>query len=461
MNYALSCLLFISSVSTFAQNVPNSGFENWETEDFYAIDKWVSYGKPSRTTDAVSGQYAINLKNYVNSEGQYNSSSIYNVDWQGGGVNKFPYNGDPLSMVFEAKYELYAGDSAEFVSGFYEKGIWIGDAEIKVTGSSNGAYVKYAVPIRWYTSSRTPDSVYIGMKSTTTELAEGPGHIIIDDFRFENIGNRTVEVLNHDFENWTNKGVSFPTGWMPIDLVAFREWGGFLRNPSVMAHPTPFRGESCLAISNFVSWNDDGDGEGFCFTGDTLADAWRPAFAIDKKYTYLQGYYLLENGGNDTAEITLNVFRLGSYLGEGKIKFSGNSDGWQFFNIPLTYWADLIPDSATIRIVSSTNQASNSPNTVFYIDELSFVNELNNTLSVSENLKYAYTIYPNPFGNKLNITSKAGTYTIQNNIGSILAKGELSEGNTILNTSNLPINLYILTIQETNNSQWQTKLIKQ
>ena len=459
MKYTLAISLCILSISTFAQNVPNGGFENWETEDFYVVDDWVSYGKPSRTTEAVSGQYAIQLKNFINSGVKYIPSSIYNIDWQNGGVDKFPYDGDPLSMVFEAKYELYAGDSAELVSGFYEKGIWIGDAAIKVTGSSNGAYVKYAVPIRWYTSSRTPDSVYIGMKSTTTELAEGPGTIIIDDFRFENIGNRTVEVVNHDFENWTNKGVSYPTDWMPIDLVAFREWGGFLRNPSVMAHPTPFRGESCLAISNFVSWNDDG--EGFCFTGDTTADAWRPAFAIDKKYTYLQGYYLLENGGDDTAEITLNVFRLGSYLGEGKIKFSGTSDGWQFFNIPLTYWADLVPDSATIRLVSSTNQANNSPNTVFYIDELSFVNELNNTLSVSENLKSEHTIYPNPFGNKLNITSKAGTYTIQNNLGSTIAQGKLSEGHTTINTSNLPANLYILYIQETNNNQWQTKLIKQ
>jgi|TARA_B110000914_G_C15259832_1_gene352483 hypothetical protein len=81
-------------------------------------------------------------------------------------------------------------------------------------------------------------------------------------------------------------------------------------------------------------------------------------------------------------------------------------------------------------------------------------------LSIQENT-LAYSIFPNPFGNKLNITSKAGTYTIQNNLGSTIAQGKLSEGHTTINTSNLPANLYILYIQETNNNQWQTKLIKQ
>lgn len=458
MKYAIALILAVHSIFSMAQNVPNGGFENWGTEDYYVVDDWVSYGKPSRATTSVSGQYAITLPNFLTSGGTYNSSSIYNINWTEAGINKFPYNGDPLSMVFNAKYDLAEGDSAHINSSFYEKGRYIGEVEIKIYGSSAGQFLKYAVPITWY-SSRTPDSVYIGMRSISHQgNANGEGFITIDDFHYENIGDRTVEVLNHDFENWTNKGVRYPVGWMPIDLVAFREWGGFLRNPSVAAHQAPYRGASCLAIGNFISWNDNG--EGFCFTGDTTPDAWRPAFPINQKYKYLQGYYSLNNGGNDTAEITLNVFKLGNYLGEGKIKFAGNSDEWQFFSIPLTYWADQIPDSATIRLVSTINASNNSPNTVFYVDELAFVNELSNTLATSQNNMMGNAVYPNPFGNTLNITSKAGTYSIQNYLGSTIAQGLLNEGITDISTTDLPPNIYIITIKETDHNQWQTKVIK-
>jgi hypothetical protein len=458
MKTLLTYLSISVLLSSFAQNVPNGGFDIWETEDSYAIDSWVSYGKPGRTADAKSGMYALTLENFANSDGDYIPSSIYNVDWQGGGVDKFPYDGDPLSMVFEASYSLYTGDSAEFVSGFYEKGVWIGDASIKITGSSDGEYLKYAVPIRWYTTSRTPDSVYIGMKSTTTELAEGPGHITIDDFRFENIGQRTVEIENYNFENWTSKGVTYPTGWMSLDLVAFREWGGFLRNPSVVQNTTAYRGASCLAIQNFQNWDDIG--EGFCFTGDTIADGYRPAFPLDQKYKFLQGYYRLENGANDSAEIAFNVFLLGDYLGEGKLRLGGTQDEWAYFSTPVTYYADFTPDSATIRIASSVNTTDNQLNTTLYLDDLRFVNEQKNTVTVNTPQLGENTVYPNPFNNILSISSTGGPYTITDLTGKIIASGILTPGTEIINTSLLSKGLYFINTTNTN-QQCQQKIIKQ
>jgi hypothetical protein len=440
-----------------AQNIPNGGFEIWETEDYFAVDSWVSYGKPIRTSDAKSDKYAITLGNFKNSENEHVPSSIYNVDWQGGGLNKFPYDGDPLSMVFETKYDLYTGDSAEFVSGFYEKGIWIGDAILKVTGSSDGEYLKYSVPIRWHTTSRTPDSVYIGMKSSTTDLAKGEGHINIYDFRFENIGSRTVEIENYDFENWSNKGVQYPIHWMPIDLIAFQEWGGFLPNPSIVENNLAFRGSSCLAIHNFENWNEVG--KGFCFTGDTLADAWRPSFPIDEKYKYLQGYYRLENGASDSAEIAFNLFLLGSYLGEGSLRLVDTRDEWTYFSIPVIYYADLIPDSATIRITSSVNTANNNANTALYLDELSFVQELSNTVSVYTPQLSDHSVYPIPFNDKLRLRSTGDTYSITELSGKTVAAGSLTPGLNTINTSLLPKGIYFITTTNIN-QQWQQKIIK-
>lgn len=459
MRFIILHISILFGITVLAQNVPNGGFEAWEIEDFYVANDWVSYGKPQRTEDANVGLYAIELFNFANSEGNYVGSSIYNVDWQGGGVDKFPYDGDPLSMVFDAKYDLAAGDSAEFTSGFYEKGIWIGDARIKVTGNSGGTFLTYSVPIRWYTTSRTPDSVYIGMTSLSQEgNANGPGSIIIDDFRFENIGNRTVEINNYDFEEWTNEGVHYPTGWMPIDLLAFKEWGGFLLNPSVVQNTQPFRGTNCLAIHNFNSWNSD-VGEGACFTGDTSSDAWRPQFPINEKYKYLQGYYKLENGGDDTAEISFNVFKLGNYLGEGKIRLGGNSNGWAFFSIPVTYYADFVPDSATIRLVSSINQADNSPNTTLFVDELKFVNTIENKVSVANLERDELKIFPNPFESKLTLIAEGGSFVIADLLGRKVKQGSISSKSIQIDLTSLPSGIYTITLTN-NEQQWQKKIIK-
>jgi hypothetical protein len=454
---ALTLLIF-GTVVSFAQNVPNGGFEDWETEDYFVLEDWVSYGKPEQTTDVMVGDYALKLVNYPNGN-QYLTSSIYNINWTQDGVNKFPYNGDPLSVVFYAKYDLAAGDSAIINTVFYEKGRYSGYIDLRITGTSNGDFIKYSVPITWFTS-RTPDSVYIGMKSLSQgDLANGAGYIIIDDFHFENIGKRTVDVLNHDFEKWTNNGVPYPKSWMPIDLVAFREWGGFLRNPLVLKSTPPFRGECCLAIQNFISWNDNG--EGGCFTGDTVTHAWRPAFPIAKKYAFLQGYYKLEQGGTDTAEIAFNVFKIGQYLGEGSIKLNQDKTDWTYFSIPVTYYADLIPDSATIRLNSSINTRNNSSTTTLYLDELAFVMEQDNRASLSNLKENSTYVFPNPFNNELVLTGQITSYSILTIPGNIVQEGTLRNGTIHINTQDISPGLYILTAQDINQNQWQQKILKQ
>lgn len=452
-------VLLLTIHSSTAQNVPNGDFENWETENHYVLDDWVSYGRPQQSTDAASGSFALKLTNWLSADGAYYSSSIYNVDWQNGGIDKFPYEGNPLSMVFEAKYALHPGDSADFVSGFYEKGIWIGEARIKVTGTSNNNYETYSVPITWYTSSRTPDSVFVGVRTLShSDRASGPGFIILDDFRYENIGDRTQEIVNHDFENWSNKGVRYPKGWLPIDLLSYREWGGFLLNKSVVQNTQPFRDESCLAIQNFQSWNEE-IGKGLCFTGDTSPHAWSPSFPIDQKYTYLQGYYRLENGDNDTAEISLNVFREGNYLGEGKLLLGGNQPQWTFFSIPIRYYTDAQPDSATIRLRSSLESDVGHPSTVFYIDNLELVNELKNTVGTDKTGHLPIAVYPNPATSYIHIESADGICTLTDMQGKVLVSEALQAKHKI-NITNLSTGIYKLTIINKDKQVWHKKIIK-
>jgi hypothetical protein len=457
----LFILIFVTFTAiAYAQNVPNGGFEEWQIEDYYVLQDWVSYGKPERTIDAKVGDYALKLVNFANSSNQYVSSSIYNINWTQNGVNKFPYSGDPLSLVFYAKYDLALGDSAHIQSTFYEKGRFSGYVDFKIWGNSNGEFLKYSVPITWFTS-RTPDSVYIGMKSISSlqQYAHGNGYLTIDDFHYENIGKRTADVLNHDFELWVNQGVEYPKGWMPIDLLAYNDWGGFLRNPSVVSHSLPFRGTNCLAIHNFVSWSDIG--EGFCFTGDTATHSYRPAFAVADRYAYLQGYYKLDQGGNDTAEISFNMFRQGQYQGEGKIRLYEARSDWTYFSIPITYYNNLSPDSATIRLLSSINQNNNSSNTVLYLDELAFVMTPDNRATIADLGSLPKAAYPNPFMSELVIHGDLENYQIRDLIGNKVAEGSLTNGVHRIDTEHIASGIYILITLDRYQKIWQQKIIKQ
>lgn len=442
-----------------SQNVPNGGFETWDKEDHFLLDEWITYGMAERTTDASSKEYALKLHNYKNAAGNFVSSSLFNVDWQNGSVDKFPYNGDPLSMVFDTKHILAQGDTGYVFAGFYEKGQYIGQANISLNGSTGDDYVSYSVPIVWYSFSRTPDSVFIGIQSDLKNDTKGQGFIIIDDFRFENIGQRTVEVNNYDFENWTNLGVVYPNKWMSIDLVSFRDWGAFLRNPSVVETEQPFRGTNSLRIQNFESWT--APDAGFCFTGSTTEESWRPSFPVDKKYKYLQGYYKYNNGGGDTAEVSLNMFIAGNYLADGTIRFVTATDKWQFFSIPINYYLDLKPDSATIRMFSATDGSSKSVTTVFQVDELKFVDELNNTIGIKNEQANELAVYPNPFTNSIDFMSDGGTFLILNSNGQLIQKGSLTTGKNNIQLNSYESGLYFLKIQDNNHKQWQQKIIKQ
>jgi hypothetical protein len=246
---------------------------------------------------------------------------------------------------------------------------------------------------------------------------------------------------------------------MPIDLLAFRYWGGFLRNPSVWRSSESFRGEYALAIHNFTSWEDNG--EGFCATGSTSDQAWRPAFALDQKYKYLQGYYKLEQGDNDTAEIAFNIFGAQNYVGEGRFRTSTPTNTWTYFSIPVNYYSEISPDSATMRLVSSINTTNNSQNTTLFIDDLSFVMETDNRVSISLPLTIPFRVFPNPFKDNLTIAGNSIKYNLTNLMGTVMCSSLDFHPKHIIETSTLAAGVYILTIIDNNQKQWQQKIIKQ
>lgn len=74
MEVLLTYLSLFTLMVNIAQHIPNVKFNTWETEDNYAVDSWISYNKPIRTSDAKGGKFPVNLEHF---EDDYLLTSIY------------------------------------------------------------------------------------------------------------------------------------------------------------------------------------------------------------------------------------------------------------------------------------------------------------------------------------------------------------------------------------------------
>ena len=133
----------------------------------------------------------------------------------------------------------------------------------------------------------------------------------------------------------------------------------------------------------------------------------------------------------------------------------------EFFSIPVNYYLDLKPDSATIRMFSAIDGSSKSVTTVFQVDELEFVDELNNTVGIKNGQPNELAVHPNPFINSINFMSIGGTFSILNSNGQLIQHGSLTTGKDNIQLDSYESGLYFLKIQDNNHKQWQKKIIKQ
>ncbi|MGB0850686.1 MAG: T9SS type A sorting domain-containing protein [Bacteroidia bacterium] len=398
----LSLCLFALS---YSQNIPNGDFEQWEVREHQTLDDWYSYTSTvERTTDSKSGKYAIKLRNIYsktsNGSKGYVSNHVYNNEAEYDG---FAMSGDPLSVVFWSKHDLALGDTARLYMVFRDKGAYKGKIDFRMTGSTNDKFVKYNVPISW-NSARTPDSAWIYIYSKVRSKIAGDGYIIFDDIHFEKIGERMPDFTNHDFENYHNIGVHFPSGWRSIDLRTYDNYGTFYTKRSVFksSESEVFQGKHSIKIGNYMSGSNIRTG--YCFFGTEDNDYYTPAFAFKDTFKYLQGYYRYEADAQDTGRINVRTYAAGNSRSNNNFYFPPTEE-WTFFSVPLTYNDNRTPDSAAVIAYSTFKNSDRGEKTALYLDNLSMVLEPTPfNLSVTEKHLDA-NVYPNPCKKTLHINS--------------------------------------------------------
>lgn len=260
-----------------------------------------------------------------------------------------------------------------------------------------------------------------------------------------------AQLLNMDFENWDSTGVGYP---LPDNWVIGQGTGQF----GIYKDNNPQNGAYAMTLSRWYYYTFD----------DAVQSAPAPF-----KPAELSGYYRYtdnqivqgeEEPYNDTAHVYVFATKWNvqsqqrDTLGQGSLDLHG-AENWTFFNCPIYYTGNGLPDSVTI-LLAPTERHLNSPNglclastdgycSFFTVDNLSLSETVT---SVSDKPADRFKLYPNPASDELYVGAtnnfKTYGYFIYDAMGKRVGSGNLGTENRRVDITGLPSGLYTLTIYE-------------
>lgn len=429
--------------------------------DHYKLDWWhSSIRNVKRTNQAIDGRFGLMLYNTVDTTPQGWSGWAQSIDHKNlDQFNGFPYTDGPLSLVFWNKHNLSEGDTAEISAVFKENGKLIGQVKFRFFGDSKMEYVKYSVPITWYYNTRTPDSVWLYMRSCTDDTVDGDGYVIFDDLHFEFAGNRTTEIPNASFETWSNIGIQFPTTWRSVDLYLFDTHSVFFKGQSIFRvnGPHAFNGENSLMIKNY-----DHFGElraGFAYVGTSDEHLSNGAFSVDDNYQFIEGFYKYLSQEPDSGRLLYQTWDDGYHSSYDNFYFTPTNE-WTYFIKAIRYADESgIPNQASLSLWSSNQYPAKNLDSELYIDNLQLVHT---PTAKASQLKASpeLVVFPNPSRDRVYIRSseKIEKVIISNMLGE---SQEISVNGNALDVSHLSNGVYVLYLYKGHSLYTTTKLIKQ
>lgn len=441
----IACMLLVtfSSLIAIGQNVPNSGFETWSSVSTFSIDQWVTAGEVSRTTDAKEGGYAIRLDNVLSTNSR---AFVASGPFGRQGIQGIPYNEQPLSVRFYSKYDLALGDIAQVAALFYLQGNFVAFANITIEGSSMDTFTYFSVPIDWQVST-VPDSVAIIFSSIELDSnnVQGDGYIIFDDFHFASISTRNKAVPNGNFNTWGTQSREALTGWFTTDDYIESFGGGRPNPPIVSKNNTAKSGSYAIELKNRVYGQDTLPG--IMFTGSDISSFERPAFAVNRKWKFLEGYYQFSPENRDTASIVAFMFRNGVPVGSAQGAIVSAKSDYTYFAFNIDYLIDIVPDSATVFISNANPDAPRGAGTRLLIDDVRFTDQNLGVFTLHHN---RLNVYPNPFKDEIHLSGidflEDAQFVIYDAGGKVFREGTC-HNNDVIDMRDASAGVYFLHIE--------------
>jgi len=405
----LSIYAMLLVVSSFAQTVPNGGFENWynnyyfDEPNFGTTSNLQSYfsilsGNVEKTTDAFAGNYAAKLSTVASPTDTLPGIIIVGTPG-GSGINGgIPINVRPDSLKCHAKFNIQPNDTASIIIGFRKFGFVdpIGFVQLVFTGVQN-SYQAYKGEITWVDATTVPDTLFGYITSSIfTQYSSMPGsELFIDNIGFTGV----IGAPSTDFETWTTVESLEPESWWTPNFALINQ------TPCVTQSTDAHSGQYALRIENVLS--AFGDTLGFATNGYFFNGDFAGGMAIVQNPVKVTGYYKYSPVGNDTALVGVYTSKFEPTFGNtvsldsSLIKLPAASN-YTYFEVPLYYNGWPIADTLNITFASGNFQNDSSllaPGSVLLIDDIEV---LYNPVAVEDNLNHNQaTVYPNPVAETL------------------------------------------------------------
>ena len=176
----------------------NGDFETWGTETMLSVSDWIMQsnydqrGNENRTTDAIKGDYAIELKTYIGDNngvpairGEQVSTGYYPNNCDGNCIEKggLPYTNSKDALTFWYKYVPTADVKAQVNITFKKNGSQFGGAGMELPASSAYQYVEIPFDL-----GQAPDTVIVDIQALrwNDDMLSALGTVLtIDEVQFK------------------------------------------------------------------------------------------------------------------------------------------------------------------------------------------------------------------------------------------------------------------------------------
>lgn len=246
-------------------------------------------------------------------------------------------------------------------------------------------------------------------------------------------------IPNNGFETWTN--VNTAGSWKSNNTTVY-----FLRQS------TDKHGGTYAAEISSKANGSAGNLSGILTLGNvnTTTQAVTGGIGISSQPINLHGYYKYTAGnGAEQMTITVNMTkwtgttRLTLFNGAFTSAAGVTVSTYTLFTIPITYSPNIVPDTFNIIVKSSKTTAV--VGTVSLVDDLAFTS----SSGIEESVFFKPSIYPNPATDKVffDLNGEEFDINITNMIGKTVYSATTSDKSFAVETSQLPVGMYLVNVQ--------------
>lgn len=399
-------LLLLSTIFTslfsLAQ-VANGDFENWTVNYLYDVPTpWGTSVSESggQLSNTVQSSDAAHLLSSVQLEtvlvaGDTNFGFVIMGDMgDNGPENGTPYTGvtgNPDSLIFWAKYDILATDSATALFATTYMGSPTSLNVFKLYGTQS-TWVRKAYALG---SIFAVDSVVVAFASSDALNEFGvPGSwIMIDNVQVKTTTAATWTPPNNSFETWDAVNREEADDWYSSNLFYSEDTTVFKTSDS---YSNTYAAKITTVLGNY---NDTL--EGYLSNGPAINGGWFTGVPYTAVPASMDLYYKFLPSGVDSGQIYIELMEGTNVIGGGFTQVKNTVASYTLLSVPVTQYSPGTVDTMRITFNSGRN-----PGSTLFIDAVSLNGGTvsTNEITLENSLKH----YPNPLVNELTVTFNAG-----------------------------------------------------